>query len=194
MISTNFSSGFTLLLVLLLSTVTPTEGGTYTSGSTSVKVSQEIIDSNNSTKKCVEYMSGAPEKWDKGCFTTKFSDGGTFINCDIQLGDNFCTSCQPCETVSFEVGYTIDCFNVEPEEDTRGLCVLLSDENIQEVLVDEKFRSQPFEWVAVDNGDGYEQQNNPDLGIEDDDSGASGMVLLNTGALVVCAAVALLGV
>jgi len=186
-----------LLVLVLLATTRTTEAATYTSGSTSVKVSEEIIDTNNSTRKCVEYTSGAPEKWEKGCFTTEFSDGGTFIKCDVQLGETSCASCTPCETDDSEVGYILDCYNIEPEENTKGLCVFLSDETVQEVLVDLKFQSQPFEWGVQDDaddnkGDTVDNQGDSNTGDEDanEESGASGMVLVSTGALVVSAAVA----
>ena len=56
-----------LLLLLALATTSslvPMATGqavTYTVGSTTVEISEEIIDANNSTKKCVEFTSGSPE-------------------------------------------------------------------------------------------------------------------------------------
>jgi len=121
-------------------------GNVYTSGSTTVTVSEQTIDANNSNRKCVKYTSGAPERYDTACFTTAYSDGGTFIQCSVDFDDGPCTSCTPCETDASEVGYILDCFNVQPSVGTQGLCVMLTDENVQEILVYETFESQPFAW------------------------------------------------
>ena len=122
----------------------------YTSGSTKVDVTTTFIDNYNSTEKCVTYMSNAPEKYDTACFTTTYTDDGTFFKCTVQLGDNQCNSCSVCETLNDEVGFRIDCDNYEPGESTYNKdpsCIMLNDTNIQRVLVDDTFDTIPFDFM-----------------------------------------------
>jgi hypothetical protein len=119
----------------------------YSTGSTEVDVTTTLVDSNNSTEKCVTFMKNAPEKYSTACFTTLYTDGGTFMGCKIKLGDSYCRYCQACETNKGEVGYTTDCDSIEPAESTYTLnpsCVVLDDGNIQKVLVDDTFSGTPF--------------------------------------------------
>ena len=117
----------------------------YSSGSTTVSITEETIDDNNSTKRCVTYTSNAPEQYDTACFTTIYTDGGTFFQCDVEFHES-CNRCGPCVTSEDEVGYDIDCFNAKPSINTYG-CMALTDENMQGVLVDENFA--PFDWEAA---------------------------------------------
>jgi hypothetical protein len=117
----------------------------YTSGSTTVDVTIQYLDEFGSNEKCVKYISNAPEKYNTACFTTTYTDGGTFSGCQVQFGDYFCNSCAACQTTpDYDVGYTIDCYNIQPAETVD--CVLLNDTNIQEVLVDTDYASQPFNY------------------------------------------------
>lgn len=112
----------------------------HTSGGTTVDVSLEFVDGNNSTKFCVEYLSGDDynRNYDLACFTSFFTDGGTFRDCEVQFDDKQCDECGPCTTDTRQVGYTLNCFNAQPNENTNA-CVVLDDLNIQQVLVDEEF-------------------------------------------------------
>ena len=158
--STTTRSVFNLLLVALATFSLPTvfllvDGAvTYTSASATVEISEEILDDNNSTKKCVLFTSGAPEKYEKGCFSAEYTDGGAFMSCSLEFDDVACTNCQRCNTAEDLPGYEIDCNNIEPEEGTNFLCEELNDSNVQMLLVDEKFESQPFNWtMARDDSD-----------------------------------------
>lgn len=87
-------------------------------------VTEEIIDNNNSTKRCVTYMSNKPDKYDTACLSSFYTDGGTFLRCVIYFGDEKCNSCHVCETSDKQVGYDIDCYNAKPSENTED-CALL---------------------------------------------------------------------
>ena len=144
-----------LLAALLLATAA---SKTYRSGSTTVTISEEILDDNNSTKRCVTYESNQPEKYDTACFSSFYTDGGTFERCEVHFGDEKCNSCHVCETSEKQVGYDIDCYNAKPSVNTEG-CDLFTDENVQGVLVDEAFTT--FDWdeaaaIPDDGGDGNE--------------------------------------
>jgi hypothetical protein len=116
----------------------------YTSGATSVDVTIEHLDNYGSSNKCVTYKSGAPdEDWDTACFTSSFTDGLTFQGCTVSFGDGVCNSCEACEDQDENVGFTMDCFNLQPAETTMS-CIILNNANIQTVLVDDEFASQPF--------------------------------------------------
>lgn len=111
----------------------------YKSGGTTVDVSLEIIDENNSTRYCVDYLEGDEDGRDykKACFSSLFTDGGKFRLCEVEFGDEKCVQCRPC-TSSGEDGYDLDCYNIQPTENTN-VCTVLNNENIQQVLVDMQF-------------------------------------------------------
>jgi Pyruvate/2-oxoacid:ferredoxin oxidoreductase delta subunit len=111
----------------------------HTLGGTTVDVSLEIIDENNSTKFCVDYLAGDDYGRDfkKACFSSFFTDGGKFRLCEVKFDDDSCVQCKPCTSFG-EDGFDLDCFNIEPEENSIG-CTVLNNENIQKVLVDNEF-------------------------------------------------------
>ena len=147
-ISSALQSAALLFLALQLPCLTSAK--TYTAGSTTVSISQETFaDSNNSTKRCVTYTSNIPEKYDTACFTSVYSDGGTFINCYVDFQET-CNRCAPCTTAEVEVGFTLDCNNAQPDEDTMGLCTEFSDLSVQQVLVDNVFDNMLFDWEEAE--------------------------------------------
>lgn len=151
---------FSTFLVLFTSLLPNVSAVKYTSGSTQVDVTTTMIDKNNSTEKCVTFLTDAPEKYSTACFTTIYTDGGTFYGCKVKLGDNECSRCSACENNDEEVGFEIDCDSIEPAESTytsNPACIVLNDANIQEVLVDTVFADTPFDFsmssVVTDDSD-----------------------------------------
>jgi hypothetical protein len=160
---------------------------TYTSGSATVEVSEEVLDDNNSTKKCVQFTSGAPEKYEKGCFSTEYTDGGEFMSCTLEFDEMPCNKCERCNTNEDLPGYEIDCNNIEPEEGTNYLCEEINDLNVQRLLVDDKFDSQPFNWTAaggatVSSGADNGGDGNP--AAENTGSAARSMAINSMGAML----------
>ena len=67
------------------------------------------------------------------------------------------------------------------------LCVEISDENVQELLVDTTFASQPFDWSAAQvDGDSDQGGDGDSPGMDDNktDSAAHSFVVLGTGAIL----------
>jgi hypothetical protein len=189
MFQKHFHFTFVVLSALLLSSVKAVK---YSSGSTEVDVTTTLVDKNNSTEKCVTFMKNAPEKYSTACFTSLFTDGGTFMGCKIKLGDSYCEYCQACETSERKVGYTIDCDSIEPAESTYNLnpsCVALDDANIQEVLVDDTFSSTPFSFEmsqsVTDDSDMINGNNTKDEASSGSIGILNGMFVLSTSSFAV---------
>lgn len=187
MVQKKIICAFLYLSSLLLPAVSAVK---YTSGSTEVDVTNTLVDANNSTEKCVEYLSNAPEKYSTACFTTLYTDGGTFMGCEVKLGDTYCDKCVACEDGEEEVGFMIDCDNFEPAVSTyqsSPSCIVLNDANIQEVLVDELFASNPFTFEmsssVTDDSDMKNDTNTKD----DSNSAATGfhtnMIVISASAI-----------
>lgn len=180
-------STFVVLSTLLLPYVNAVK---YSSGSTEVDVTTTLVDKNNSTEKCVTFMTNAPEKYNTACFTTFYTDGGTFQGCEIKLGDKYCNSCQACENSEEKAGFMIDCDSIEPAESTYSLspsCIVLDDANIQEVLVDDLFSSTPFTFEMSQSVTDDSDMSNSTK--DDSSSGTTGsgnrMLVLSTSAIAV---------
>ena len=127
---------------------------TYTSGSTKVEVEATIIDENNSTRKCVTYLTNPPEKYETACFTTAYTDGATFQGCTVQFDDSAekrCDSCEACVDNDEQVGFIIDCDSLIPSKSNLNdgvPCTILNDMNIQTLLTDDStFTSTPFDFT-----------------------------------------------
>jgi hypothetical protein len=153
----------------------------YTSAGTTVDVSLEIlVDENNSTKYCVDYKSGDAygRDYEKACFTSLFADGATFRLCKVEFDDKECTHCKPCTASSGDVGYDLDCFNIEPSENTNA-CVVLNNENIQRVLVDTEFEGMSL--LEFNMTEALEQANGNATGGETPPASSAGAKL--TGVL-----------
>jgi hypothetical protein len=174
------------LFVALASLVQQVDGKTYTSGSTTVDVTIEYVDENNSTHKCVEYVSGGPGDYQKACFATILNANGVFIDCEVAFDDGEsgmveCNSCMRCETNDDEIGYQLDCYNIQPTENTQS-CTPFNDLAIQQILVDTQFDATPFAFTdnattTAENGDH-----------EGDDNTRSGATVFMSVAMVVSAA------
>lgn len=112
----------------------------------------ELVDGNNRTVnvRCATYHTEHQDshKFDKACFTSVFTDGETLFECQVVFGDQRCNRCNICVTPDGQPGYDLDCFNAQPAENSLG-CDTWSDMNIQQVLVDEEFDSQPFVFNAT---------------------------------------------
>jgi len=80
---------FFLLLALLASQVS---GTIYTQGNNKVDVTVTYLNSTENEyvfiEKCAEFQSGAPEKYEKACFTERFTDEGTWDDCEIRFDDD----------------------------------------------------------------------------------------------------------
>jgi hypothetical protein len=137
-----------LLVSLATTTTTTTRAVVVENGSYKVDVTMESTDNFGSNKKCVEYLSGAPEKYTKACFTSKITDGGNFIECAVNFDSHVCDSCAPCKTNEDLAGYTLDCFSYLTRVNTNLLCVELTNTTIQTVLTGTDFKDIPFNFTA----------------------------------------------
>ena len=158
---------------------------TYSAGTTEVDVETTILDANNSTRKCVTYMSGKPEKYEIACFTSTFTDGGTFQECTLQFDNDAkkrCEVCAACTNSDEEVGFHLDCDSIIPSKSNlleKGACTVLNDANIQTVLTDETtFANVPFDFtldmtnLVTDDSD-KDKQNSTKMDDETSSSGTS---------------------
>jgi hypothetical protein len=140
---------FSLILLALVSHWRNGAGVTaevYTAGSTKVDVTIDYLDEYGTNKKCVKFTSGAPDKWDTACFTSFYTDGKRFKGCEVTFGTANCQKCDACTDDNEQVGFDIDCYNIQPEETTTS-CVILNNTYIQKVLVDDVFGSQAFDFA-----------------------------------------------
>lgn len=186
-------------LVLFLSTFAiRAVAETYSAGTTEVDVETTILDANNSTRKCVTYMSGKPEKYEIACFTSTFTDGGTFQKCTLQFDNDECDVCVVCTNSNEEVGFRLDCDSIIPSKSNlleKGACTVLNDANIQTVLTDETtFANVPFDFtldmtnLVTDDSD-KDKQNSTKM---DDETSSSGTSFVY--GVVIAAFVGVLGV
>ena len=189
-------------LVLFLSTFAiRAVAETYSAGTTEVDVETTILDANNSTRKCVTYMSGKPEKYEIACFTSTFTDGGTFQECTLQFDNDAkkrCEVCAACTNSNEEVGFHLDCDSIIPSKSNlleNGACTVLNDANIQTVLTDETtFANVPFDFtldmtnLVTDDSD-KDKQNSTKM---DDETSSSGTSVLY--GVLIAAFVGVLGV
>ena len=106
----------------------------------------------------------------------------------MEFDETSCNECMRCNTSPDQLpGYDLDCTNIAPAKSTNFLCVEFSDENIQELLVDTTFASQPFDWSAAQVDGDSDQGGDGDSPAMDDkktDSGAQSFVVLGTGAIL----------
>ena len=171
-----------LVLFLLSTFAIRAVAETYTA-TTEVDVETTILDANNSTRKCVTYMSGKPEKYEIACFTSTFTDGGTFQECTLQFDNDenkLCEKCAACTNSNEEVGFRLDCDSIIPTKSNvldSGACTVLNDANIQTLLTDETtFANVPFDFtldmtnLVTDDSD-KEKQNSTKM---DDETSSSG--------------------
>ena len=189
-------------LVLFLSTFAiRAVAETYSAGNSEVDVETTILDANNSTRKCVTYMSGKPEKYEIACFTSTFTDGGTFQKCTLQFDNDAkkqCDTCMACSDINEEVGFHLDCDSIIPSKSNlldKGACTVLNDANIQTVLTDETtFANVPFDFtldmtnLVTDDSD-KDKQNSTKM---DDETSSSGTSVLY--GVLIAAFVGVLGV
>jgi hypothetical protein len=143
------------VVVLFLSTfLVNAMAETYIAGSTEVEVGTTILDTNNSTRKCVTYLTNPPEKYETACFTSFYTDGGNFQGCIIQLdnnGEKRCDKCAACTDINEEAGFVIDCDSFLPSisnYNDQVSCTIINDANIQALLTDgTTFDSIPFDFM-----------------------------------------------
>ena len=173
-------------LVLFLSTFAiRAVAETYSAGNSEVDVETTILDANNSTRKCVTYMSGKPEKYEIACFTSTFTDGGTFQKCTLQFDNDEnkqCDVCVVCTNSNEEVGFRLDCDSIIPSKSNvldNGACTVLNDANIQTLLTDETtFANVPFDFtldmtnLVTDDSD-KDKQNSTKMDGETSSSGTT---------------------
>ena len=182
---------FILLLALLPSQAFAT--GIYTQGVNKVEVTMNFYNDTETQhtyiEKCAEFQSGAPEKYNKACITERYTDQGTWDNCEIRFDDTTsCDKCERCE-VNGETGIKIDCFNHIPAKGTNFVCIPFNNATVQDILVDDKFGGQKFVFnetagVASDGG-----SNN---GVENGDGGgSSGSSAVSSCAAIMAATVVL---
>jgi hypothetical protein len=156
----------------------------YSSSSTEVEVTATIIDANNSTKKCITYLSNKPEKYTTACFTTKYTDLATFNECAVQFDNQqTCDKCSVCQDANEKTGFEIDCDALLPSKSTINdvePCTILSDANIQAVLTDDTtttFATTPFDFTisptVTDDSDMTTKNNT------DDKQNTSGISTIN---------------
>ena len=170
----------------------------YTVGNTEVDVETTILDMNNSTRKCVTYLSGQPEKYETACFTSIYTDGGTFQGCIVQFDNNAekrCDDCDACTDSDEKIGFKLDCDSFLPKksnENDQVSCTLLNDTNIQAVLTDgTTFANMPFNFtldmtsVVTDDSD---KKNNTKTETKERRSGCTGTSVVYVGfiATLVC--------
>jgi len=177
--NTRISPAFQFAALLLLALQLPyftSADKTYAAGPTIVSVSQVTFDANNSTERCVTYSANAPEKYDTACFTSWYTDGGTFHGCEVNFQEA-CNSCGPCTTAEDTVGFTLDCKNAQPKVDTEGLCTEYTDFTVQQVLVGNDFDNLPFDWEAAEALEAGEEESADNSGNTDTSAAAGRGVL-----------------
>jgi hypothetical protein len=180
-------------LCFLLALVMNAVAETYTAGSSQVNVETTILDSNNSTRKCVTYVSGMPEKYTTACFTSSFTDGATFQGCTVQLDNDAtkrCDSCDACTDFNEDVGFTLDCDSILPSItniNDQVSCTLLNDANIQKILTDGTiFDSTPFDFMMdVTNlvTDDSDKENSTKTNMKNTTSGGSCTAVAYSGGI-----------
>jgi hypothetical protein len=135
-----------VLAALVYATCDATQQFTYTSGSKEVIFSLDYLDDNGSTLACVNLTKGFDAgAYEEACFGRKLNERGIFQGCEISFDGARCNKCEPC-VVSGEVGFTIDCFNIQPQKN-KLLCEQFKNETVQELLAGESFVSSTFDFA-----------------------------------------------
>jgi hypothetical protein len=176
-----------VVLLFLSILVVNTTAETYSVSSTEVEVETTILDENNSTRKCVTYLSNPPEKYETACFTSTYTDGGTFQHCTVQFDNSAGKRCETfsvCTDSNKQIGFLLDCDSILPSKtnvNDQEPCTVLNDTNIQAVLTDgTTFASTPFDFTLdITNlvTDDSDKENNTKTDTKNATSGGSTIVV-----------------
>lgn len=132
----------------------------YEISSKKVDFTIEYLDEYGSQTACVEKLEGFTDPFKTVCFSRELNERGIVTDCQGKFDNTTCNKCDICETNDDEVGFILDCFNVEPTENVNQ-CAPFLNASIQTVLVDEYFASMPFDFgmneTATSDGNGDAQ-------------------------------------
>jgi hypothetical protein len=119
----------------------------YETSTKQVDFTIESLDDNGSQIACVERLKGfEDDSFTTTCFSRTLNERGVLTACEVTFDDKTCNSCSICETNDDQVGFTLDCYNIDPSENQLQ-CGQYLNTTIQEILVDEYFAGTSFDFA-----------------------------------------------